>query len=136
MVGQCFETQDVYGKTAEQLATAIKLFQAALAEYSPKDIEQAFVEHIKTSPNMPKPSDIIEKIKAMLAERRAMRDLPNGAKRALPKPTSSVPWSGMSWGEIERQGLVGQVEAHVAELASLKGEDKAAEYLKFLKGGE
>ena len=46
-----------------------------------------------------------------------------------------VPWAGMSWSEIQNSGFKALLEKHLVKLTALKGAEKTAEYLRYLKSG-
>lgn len=54
-----FDTLDTYGKEPEQLKNINKLFQIKLANFTWKQIEDAFGMYLNTGTAMPKPADII-----------------------------------------------------------------------------
>lgn len=55
----CFDTLDTYGKTEEQLESAIKVFQLVLKDYTYNEVEQAIYRYMQVAKTMPKPADII-----------------------------------------------------------------------------
>lgn len=58
MLTQLFLTLKTFGKDAEQLESIIPIFNLVLADYPFDKIEQAFAFYLKTSSEMPTPSDI------------------------------------------------------------------------------
>jgi len=62
MLMACFESQKVYGKEPESMASALKVFNMVLADYSIKQIMDAFKFHLRNNAEMPTPSDIVKVI--------------------------------------------------------------------------
>lgn len=58
-LNQCYDGLNTYGKTPEQLENLTGLFLEVLGGYPFKAVKNAFLEHIKRSPNLPTPADII-----------------------------------------------------------------------------
>lgn len=54
----CFDTLDVYGKTANQLETISDMFILTLQEYNIEQIKDAFIKYMKINSKMPTPADI------------------------------------------------------------------------------
>ena len=59
---------DTYGQPRMSEAAA-KLYFSVLSDYSLEDVSKAIAEHLKQSPYMPKPCDIIKNIKGTAEER-------------------------------------------------------------------
>lgn len=57
-VRQCFDIQDTYGKTPDQLKTIMMAMIEDLSEFSLSLINEAFVKWRRTSPKIPTPFDI------------------------------------------------------------------------------
>lgn len=51
--------QRQYGKTQGELETLVEGFAWALADYAPEQVIAALGQHIRSSPNIPTPSEII-----------------------------------------------------------------------------
>jgi len=51
--------QRQYGKTQGELETLVEGFAWALADYTPEEVIHALGQHIRRSPNIPTPSEII-----------------------------------------------------------------------------
>ena len=62
---------DTYGQPRMSEAAA-KLYFGVLSDYSLDDVSKAIAEHLKQSPYMPKPCDIIKNIKGTAEERALM----------------------------------------------------------------
>jgi hypothetical protein len=85
---------DIYGK--EPLSReALKMFFLLLRDFSLQQVEQALQAHMRTSPFMPKPSDVIAKINGSAQDRAALawpcvleavRRLGHGHSVAFPTP--------------------------------------------------
>lgn len=79
IVRQCFDIQNTYGKTPEQLKTLQKAMIEDLKPYRLSDIEQAFVEWRQESPNIPAPANILKIITGYIrAESRQAYTPPPG----------------------------------------------------------
>lgn len=59
----CYQTLNVYGRSAELLSGIANAFSIALADCTSEEIEAAFSRHLRESPDFPTPSCIIKKIK-------------------------------------------------------------------------
>lgn len=57
---QTYASQRTYGDKAEMMEYRDGMFQMVLADYTFEQIKQAFIQHIKRSPELPTPSDIIK----------------------------------------------------------------------------
>lgn len=133
-VTQCFETYPQFGDDGGTLKTKIKAFTVGLEDHLIDDIAYAFRHWLKVNTKMPLPADI----GAIASEQvKFKRDVTKPYTRpALPAPENrnKVPWAGKTWAEIERHHM-GQLEQHLVELTALKGKERAAEYLRYLKCG-
>lgn len=129
MVRQCFDTAQIYGKQPEQLESMNAMFQLALETYSADDIRQAFLRHIKSSPNMPTPSDIIGFIDKIISERSHKQRNPAPVRAVDRASSGRVPWAFKEYGEIETMGLLPAVRDHVDKLEG----DRKREYKLYLQ---
>lgn len=57
-MAQCFLTLNVYGRSPEDVPTIVRAFDVVLEEFEIEFISLAFQEWMKSSPDMPTPSDI------------------------------------------------------------------------------
>ena len=46
----------------------------------------------------------------------------------------TVMWYGLTWKQIEEKGFFPQIDQHLIKLTGMHGKEKAAEYLRYLKG--
>lgn len=58
-MAQCYDGLNTYGKTPEQLENLTGLFLTVLGHYPLETVKNAFLQHIKRSPNLPTPADIV-----------------------------------------------------------------------------
>lgn len=58
LLSQTYASQQTYGDKAQMMEYRDQMFQLVLGEYSLTQIQKAFVEHVKRSPNLPTPHDI------------------------------------------------------------------------------
>lgn len=54
----------MYGREPEALESAAEIFDMVLAGYDIASVQAAFVAHLKASPEMPTPADIVAQIEA------------------------------------------------------------------------
>jgi len=64
LITTTYQALRTYGKTPEELEALIMFMQMTLADKSYEDIRAAFMQHIKESPEVPTPSDILKRIPA------------------------------------------------------------------------
>lgn len=58
MVKVCFDSQDTFGKTPDQLPNILKAFIFVLKNYSIQQIQKAFTQWLDAKTEFPKPADI------------------------------------------------------------------------------
>lgn len=132
-VTQCFETFPQFGEMG--LETKIKTFNVGLEDYTLEEIDYGFRQWLKESKKMPLPVDIVTLAKSHRAHVASVSK-PHVPAMPLPRPPAkSVPWAYMSWKQIEDRGFMPKVEEHLAQITREHGEQRADEYLHFLKTG-
>lgn len=62
LLQQTYACQKTYADKAEMMEYRDGMFQVILAEYAYFEVKKAFVEHIRRSPDLPTPSDIVKLI--------------------------------------------------------------------------
>lgn len=103
--------------------------------YPIEDITAAFKEWMRSKSTMPTPSDILKLTEYASITRR------NNSKKYYPavavpqRVIEKVPWYGLSWNEIEKQGFIPQIEQHLVELTKKNGKQSAQRYLNYLQTG-
>lgn len=129
---QCFETFPQYGDDPVILNTKINAFWVGLDDYDLPEIDYAFRHWLKENSKMPMPSEI-----GFIARghRRSLREAARPKHRKSPNVVTRncVPWGGLTWKEINEQGFIPQIEAHLVELTKLRGKERAEGYLNYLK---
>lgn len=130
-VTQCYETYPQYGE--ETLENKIKTFTVGIEDYDLPEIGYAFRHWLKENEKMPLPSQIGYIAKS---RKRHVAEMQEAAPvRATPAKSGTVPWFGLTWKQIEEQGIIPQIERHLVELTAQRGREHAEGYLRFLKNG-
>ena len=62
LLQQTYACQKTYADKAEMMEYRDGMFQEILKDYALFEIKKAFIEHVRTSPDLPTPSDIIKLI--------------------------------------------------------------------------
>lgn len=62
LLDQAYASQKTYGDKAEMMEYRDAMFQEILKDYALFEVKNAFIEHIRKSPELPTPSDIIKLI--------------------------------------------------------------------------
>ena len=60
LLEQTYACQKTYADKAEMMEYRDGMFQLILAEYALFEVQKAFLEHVKQSPDLPTPSDIVK----------------------------------------------------------------------------
>ena len=131
-VTQCFETFPKYGE--DTLVSKIKTFTVGLEDYSIDEVSYGFREWLKHGKKMPVPADIGDEAMAY-RKNTANQHAPKHAKPLPRQQANRVPWFSMSWKQIQEEGLLSKVEAHLVYLSEVKGSKRAEGYLHYLKTG-
>jgi hypothetical protein len=64
LLEQTYSCQKTYADKAEMMEYRDGMFQIILAEYAFFEIKSAFLQHVRQSPDLPTPSDIVKLIEA------------------------------------------------------------------------
>jgi hypothetical protein len=131
ILGQCFNVLKTYGREPESLADMNKMFQMALENYPHHRIKEAFLEHVKSSNEMPTPADIIAIIDSRsVSPQRYEHSTPEEYERAAEsrRNPKTVPWFGKMWGQFTSEDK-SMLRAHLVSLGEIKGTN----YAKYLK---
>ena len=62
LITETYKALKTYGKTPDELEALIMFMHMTLGDKPYKDIRAAFIQHIKESPEVPTPSDIIKRL--------------------------------------------------------------------------
>ena len=127
---QCFDTLKTYGREPESLGNMHKAFLLALEDYKNEDIHGAFIEYLKTSNEIPTPSDIIQIIERNQVYSSPAYKVFDGSDIPDQPRKDPVNWAFKNWNEIENHH---DVIVHTGWLAQEKGKDRALDYIKYLQ---
>lgn len=62
LLEQVYASQKTYGDKAEMMEYRDAMFQEILKDYALFEVRKAFIEHVRKSPDLPTPSDIVKLI--------------------------------------------------------------------------
>ena len=162
MVEQCFAAQDTYGKTPAQLRTLMKLMIEDLRQYGETDISKAFEVWRQEEEKIPTIAGIRKIIQANQAHKRLINKVYDSFPDSNPTPTDEekatvtrlvaramaaanssdwkpptendvVPWFGLTFKQLMRNGYEEQLKAHLSELEAQQGKEAADDYLFWLR---
>lgn len=110
MVSQCFDALNIYGKEPEQVENIVAIFNLVLAEYSIKQIEDAFKTYLSRNSNMPTPADI-----AMLIRRGGKPPLQATVYTALCQKRERTSWKHGHHSWQQGNGLTTEEEEYIRD---------------------